>query len=57
MTKKEEKLTAELCDVYVRMERIHSIADALASMLQDEPRARHYYSTLAMIIRDESEIH
>ena len=57
MTQREEKYMAELNDLHIRLERIHSIADALASMLQDEPRSRRDYATLAMIIRDESEIH
>lgn len=57
MTPREEKLITELNDLHIRLERIHSIADALASMLQDEPRARHDYSTLAAIIRDESQLH
>ena len=57
MTPREEKAITELNDLYIRMERIHSIAAALASMLEDEPRTRRDYATLALIIRDESETH
>ena len=56
MTQKEERIFSELNDLQIRMERIHSLAAALESMLEDEPRMRHDFSTLAGIIKSESEI-
>lgn len=56
MTEREEKMIAELNDLHIRLERIHSIAHALSSMLEDEPRTRRDFATLAIIIETESEI-
>ena len=56
MTQREEKLLDENNNYCIKLERIHGIAAALASMLEDEPRTRREFITLASIIKDESEI-
>lgn len=56
MTAKEERIIFENNDLHIKLERIHSLAAALESMLEDEPRMRHDFSTLAGIIKAESEI-
>lgn len=56
MTQKEEKMMLRLNDLEVRLERVHSLAAALMSMLEDDPKARHDYTALTSIIKSESEI-
>ena len=55
MTQKEERILTELNDLQIRMERIHSISNALLSMLEDDPNARRDYLTLTSIIKNESK--
>lgn len=55
MTQKEERMFAELNDLQIRMERIHSISNALLSMLEDDPNTRRDYLTLTAIIKNESK--
>lgn len=55
MTQKEERIFAELNDLQIRLERIHSISNALLSMLEDDPNTRRDYLTLTAIIKNESK--
>ena len=55
MTAREEKIFAELTDLQIRLERIHSISNALLSMLEDDPNTRRDYLTLTAIIKNESK--
>lgn len=55
MTQKEERLIFENNDLHIRLERVHSLAAALSNMLENDPKIRNDYTTLALIIESESE--
>lgn len=55
MTQKEERLIFENNELHIKMERVHSLAAALSNMLENDPKIRNDYVTLALIIESESE--